>query len=306
MTETLYKYHGAGNDFIVINNLDGHISLTKTDIRRLCNRHYGIGSDGLMLLERPEAAGHDFKMMFFNPDGSSGMMCGNGGRCITAFAAFSGIRKEDGHYVFEAPDGIHEAFILTDSEDDSCVTVRLKMNDVNECRRVSLSECGGCSEDGLSSEGLFLDTGTRHFVLFAEDTGSLDVVSIGRPIRYSAPFAPIGANVDFVEDIIDSVHPHINVRTYEKGVEDETEACGTGVTASAIAACVSGVKPTDEDKDGRFSYSVQARSAMLQVDFIPAFAFGKDEFKDDALSPVAKDVWLTGPATRVAKITMEI
>ena len=270
-----YKYQGAGNDFLIADNRDGSISLTKDQIASVCDRRYGVGADGLMLLEASER--HDFRMTYYNSDGSGGMMCGNGGRCIVAFAADMGLEKFD----FDAADGFHAARILKD--EDGVKTVRLKMKDVSEiCRYEAL--------EGISvpSEGYFLDTGTRHYVRFVKGLKEYDIVSEGRKIRYDAvQLQPVGVNVNFVEPS-DGI---LNVRTYEKGVEDETYACGTGIVASCIAAYEAAVRPSDVDQDGRVHYDVHAKKDVLAVDFIP--------------SEVAEDVWLTGPASFVAEILIK-
>ena len=270
-----YKYQGAGNDFLIADNRDGSISLTKDQIASVCDRRYGVGADGLMLLETSDR--HDFRMTYYNSDGSGGMMCGNGGRCIVAFAADMGLEKFD----FDAADGFHAARILKD--EDGVKTVRLKMKDVSEiCRYEAL--------EGVSvpSEGYFLDTGTRHYVRFVKDLKEYDIVSEGRKIRYDAvQLQPVGVNVNFVEPS-DGI---LNVRTYEKGVEDETYACGTGIVASCIAAYEAGVRPSDVDQDGRVHYDVHAKKDVLAVDFLP--------------SEVAEDVWLTGPASFVAEILIK-
>lgn len=270
-----YKYQGAGNDFLIADNRDGSISLTKDQIASVCDRRYGVGADGLMLLETSDR--HDFRMTYYNSDGSGGMMCGNGGRCIVAFAADMGLEKFD----FDAADGFHAARILKD--EDGVKTVRLKMKDVSEiCRYEAL--------EGVSvpSEGYFLDTGTRHYVRFVKGLKEYDIVSEGREIRYDAvQLQPVGVNVNFVEPS-DGI---LNVRTYEKGVEDETYACGTGIVASCIAAYEAGVRPSDVDQDGRVHYDVHAKKDVLAVDFLP--------------SEVAEDVWLTGPASFVAEILIK-
>lgn len=286
----LYKYQGAGNDFLIADNRDGAIlhgeaaaygcgdmMLSPARIAELCDRRYGIGADGLMLLENADDA--DFRMVYYNSDGSGGMMCGNGGRCIVAFADRCGTDGLD----FIAADGPHSAMILSRSG-KSC-TVRLKMKDVR-----GIYTRG---EDGLG--GYFLDTGTRHFVRQVGTLSEYDVFSEGRRIRYREEFAPIGTNVNFVEPYDGLLH----VRTYEKGVEDETFACGTGITASAIAmwhdvaahpergSQYNGVFRTAES--GRIHVDVKALRDYLSVDFISA---------DDG----ADDVWLTGPAVYVGKI----
>ena len=274
----LYKYQGAGNDFLIADNRDGKLQLSQEQVGALCDRRYGIGADGLMLLEN--SGNHDFRMVYYNSDGSGGMMCGNGGRCIVAFAADKGIKKYD----FEAADGFHTAEIL--SAEGYVKIVRLKMKDVDSA--VAYDCLNGVD---VPSEGYFLDTGTRHYVRFVENLDAYDVVSEGRAIRYGAvELQPVGANVNFVEPC-DGM---LKVRTYEKGVEDETYACGTGIVASCLASAKRGVRPTSVDVAGRWRYDVKAKRDDLSVDFIPA---------GDIL---AEDIWLTGPATFVAEIDVNI
>ena len=272
----LYKYQGAGNDFLIADNRDGAIALTAQQVAKLCDRRYGIGADGLMLLESSED--YDFRMVYYNSDGSGGMMCGNGGRCIVAFAADRGLK----HFDFNAADGFHTAQIL---EDRSGVKiVRLKMKDVH-----GYEQYESLTGVNVQSDGYFLDTGTRHYVRFVSGLEEYDIVTEGRDIRYNAKdLQPVGANVNFVE-LYDG---GIKVRTYEKGVEDETFACGTGIVASCLASYVHGLKPTAICQDGRVRYDVMAKRDSLSVDFIP--------------DQLAKDVWLTGPATYVAQIIIDI
>lgn len=292
-----YKYQGAGNDFLIADNRDGHITendglLTATlqdgthwsrKIEDLCDRRYGVGADGLMLLD-PGVRENDFHMTYFNSDGSGGMMCGNGGRCIVAFAKDCGVEGadlEDGtkKYIFTAADGPHEAYVLEDTNEGK--TIRLKMKDVDEYQKYETLK--GVN---VPSEGYFLDTGTRHYVRFVENLAEYDIVAEGREIRYNAPeLQPVGANVNFVEP----KNGVLQVRTYEKGVEDETFACGTGIVASALASYIRGVTPTTVAKDSRVHYDVQAKRDQLAVDFVPN-------------STLAKDVFLTGPAVFVCEI----
>ncbi len=278
-----YKYQGAGNDFLVVDNRSRAISLSPEQITALCDRRYGVGADGLMLLEEDEEGRYDFRMVYFNSDGSGGMMCGNGGRCIVAFAADMGVVPSvpDGTYLFEAADGPHTAQVLEDN--NGLKTVRLKMKDVSEIVRY----------DGLSgvegmSDGWFLDTGTRHFVRRVTGLEDYDVGGEGRKIRYGAEeLKPVGANVNFIEPS-DRV---LKVRTYEKGVEDETFACGTGIVASCIAAYKSGIQPTEMTSESVVRYDVKAKRDALSVDFRPA-------------GDVCEDVYLTGPAAFVAEVVV--
>lgn len=209
---TIFKMSGAGNTFVVLDGRGVDMSEFRRveRIRELCAEH---ATDGLMILDNGDL---DFRMEFYNPDGSGGMMCGNGGRCIVAFADFLGIHPTDGHlYHFLAPDGPHSAEILSHS---AVWTVRLEMKDVD-----GVKEMLG---------GYFLNTGTRHFVKFVEDVDAIDIEKEGKELRWNEAFAPEGTNVNFVQVCED----RLKVRTFEKGVEGETLACGTGITASALAA----------------------------------------------------------------------
>lgn len=271
----LYKYSGAGNDFIMVDGRQESPDncYTTDEIKALCDRKDGfraadgrIGSDGFIILR--SSGSYDFRMEFYNPDGSSGMMCGNGGRCIVAFADFLGIAPSDGRiYRFKAADGPHTAEILSRNGDE--LIVKLRMTDACDVRKVL--------------GGIFLNTGTRHFVLFKNDVENVDIESEGPRYRHDPEFAPQGANVNFVSILPDG---SLKVRTFEKGVEAETLACGTGITASAIAAHLSGLAPgellTGTPDNSRIRYTVHARQADLSVDFLPA-------------SP-ATDIHLTGPA----------
>lgn len=279
MIYRFYKYQGAGNDFLIADNRDGSIDLTVGQIAAVCDRRYGVGADGLMLLE--DCEGYDFRMVYYNSDGSGGMMCGNGGRCIVAFAADRGISK----FSFIAADGPHYAEILAD--DGVSKTVRLQMKDVTCCQHYE-----SLSGVSVSSEGYFLDTGTRHYVRVVERIDTCDVVKEGRDIRYNASqLQPIGANVNFIEPCADG----LKVRTYEKGVEDETFACGTGIVASCIAAFRSGIRPSQTMESG-VKYDVMAKRDRLSVDFHPS----------DSPALMADNVYLTGPAAYVAEILIEL
>lgn len=260
----LYKWSGAGNIFVVLDarGVDAGEYRKADKIRELCSAY---GTDGLMLLHEANS-GRDFAMEFFNPDGTGGMMCGNGGRCICAFANYLGIApREAGTYVFDAPDGVHSARILSRDAENRW-TVRLRMRDVDGIREMP----GGC----------FLNTGTRHFVTMVSDVEKVNVDKEGRKLRLREDFAPEGTNVDFLAVAPDGLH----VRTFEKGVEGETMACGTGITASALAAYHHSIAPASIKSDGRVEYRLQARHDRLSVDFIPK---GGDRFEE---------IYLTGPA----------
>ncbi len=287
-----YKYQGAGNDFLIADNRDGSIRLTEEQIASLCDRRYGVGADGLMLLESPDTDLPEegvvprdpdgFRMTYYNSDGSGGMMCGNGGRCIVAFAADMGITN----FSFMAADGWHAADVV--SSEGKTKIVRLLMKDVK-----SYEHYDSLTGVSVPSDGYFLDTGTRHYVRIVEGLDDHDVVGDGRDIRYNAAeLQPVGVNVNFIEPAEDGV---LKVRTYEKGVEDETYACGTGIVASCIAAYKAGIKPS-ETGHTHVAYDVKAKRDRLKVSFRPL----------DQFDGVAEDVYLTGPATFIAEIICEI
>ena len=277
-----YKYQGAGNDFLIADNRDGSVVLSTEQIAALCDRRYGVGADGLMLLEKPDHDSDGFRMTYYNSDGSGGMMCGNGGRCIVAFAADMGLTN----FRFHAADGPHVAEVL--SAHGTTKTVRLQMKDVS-----SYEHHDSLAGVSSPSDGYFLDTGTRHFVRVVEGLDTYDVTGEGRDIRYNAEeLQPVGANVNFIEPTDGRV---LKVRTYEKGVEDETYACGTGIVASCIAAYKAGIRPSGSSGH-HVEYDVQAKRDSLKVSFRPL----------DVLCGVAEEVYLTGPATFVAEVTVTL
>ena len=293
---TFYKYNGAGNDFLVADNRDGSIHLTEKYISEICDRHYGVGADGVMLLGSGGEA-FDFTMDYFNSDGSGGMMCGNGGRCIVAFASFLGLKpaSQAGRWSFVAADGEHRAELL--SSEGNTLTVRLQMIDISVARHYD------SLKNDASASGWFVDTGTRHFVHFVDTPLTSEYVDVqGRKLRHAEEFAPLGANVNFVV----KGNP-LKVRTFEKGVEAETCACGTGITASAAAAWLCGVAPASRDAmTGALHYVVDALNDRLSVDFLP-HCRPEDSLRASSAAhapgtPLFTDVWLTGPATLVAKI----
>lgn len=225
-----YKYQGTGNDFVMIDNRDLTFNVADVDlVKRLCDRRFGIGADGLILLQNKE--GYDFEMVYFNADGNTSTMCGNGGRCITAFAAELGLIKESCRFL--ASDGPHEALINDGN------WVELKMIDVLEVEQ--------------GEDYYLLSTGSPHYVIFVEDIDDINVVENGQAIRYSSRFKEEGVNVNFVETEKDG----IIVATYERGVEDETLSCGTGVVASAISYKVRHPEATSVD--------IQTKGGALKV-----------------------------------------
>jgi len=227
-----YKYHGTGNDFILIDNRDNSINISQSTIKNICHRKFGIGADGLMLLNKHSS--FDFEMQYFNSDGNEGTMCGNGGRCIVAFAKKLNIINYS--TTFKANDGIHKA-IISDTN-----IVELEMQDVKNITQIN--------------NGYFLNTGSPHFVIFSQNINEIDIKTEGKKTRNADSFKPNGTNVDFVE-LTDN---KIFVRTYERGVEDETLSCGTGVTASAIASNFS----SDSDIS---LYQIKTLGGNLEVSF---------------------------------------
>lgn len=256
MTLKFYKYQGTGNDFIIIDNRTEFFSKNNTKlVNFLCDRKFGIGADGLMLVEKPEVEDDDFKMVYYNADGNESSMCGNGGRCLVAFAKHLGIIKDKAK--FTAIDGSHKAIIHNG-------LVSLQMQDVKSIRR--------------EGEDLFLDTGSPHHVVFTEEVDTIDVRKQGADIRYNQQYKEKGTNVNFVKQLSANEY---KVRTYERGVEDETLSCGTGVTAVAIAASAS------NRADGEL-VKLQTPGGELSV----SFRRNGETFKE---------IWLTGPATQVFK-----
>jgi len=210
---------GNGNDFIIIDNTKGNVKLTGAKVRALCRDRFSIGADGLIMAEKGPK-GCDFYMNFYNNDGSRAEMCGNGGRCVARFAYIKGISGPD--MTFAAKDGIHEAKVLRDG------AVRLKMVDPFAAKSdVAVKACGRIWR------GFFINTGVPHFVTEVKHVDGTDVRAVGRAIRFHKFFAPAGTNVDFIQKTSNSGY---YIRTYERGVEDETLACGTGAAAGAIAA----------------------------------------------------------------------
>jgi len=253
-----YKYQGTGNDFVVVDNRSKKLDRTDKKLaQKLCDRKFGVGSDGLILIENHDK--YDFEMIFFNPDGSQSM-CGNGSRCAVKFAQLLGIIKSDA--TFLSTDGVHEATIEGD-------IVRLSMQDVAQ------------SKINTFPEHFTINTGSPHYVIFASNIKDKNVKEEGATIRYSDEFIKEGINVNFVEK---QSGTRIVVRTYERGVENETLSCGTGVTACAIAHVLHG---------GISPVVIETLGGRLSVEF---------ELEDGA----AKNVWLIGPAKNVFKGEIEL
>lgn len=260
MKIVFYKYQGTGNDFIILDNRENQYdNLSHLQIKKICDRKFGIGADGLMLLQKKE--GFDFEMVYFNADGNTSTMCGNGGRCLVQFAYHLGIHRNQYHFL--AIDGPHEAEFNLDN------TIRLKMKDVNKV----IQHQNHC----------ILNTGSPHFIKFVRDIKNVDVVQTGRDIRYSKEFIEEGINVNFVEPLDED---GIFVRTYERGVEDETLSCGTGVTAAALVSA--------HNDNGFNRVEVKTAGGHLSVEF--------EKMDDNHF----ENIWLCGPAEFVFKGELEI
>jgi len=260
MERSFFKYQGTGNDFVIIDNRAGEFgALSEQQIAFLCHRRFGIGADGLMLLQTKE--GFDFEMKYYNADGRQSTMCGNGGRCLVQAAADLGIKKDE--YLFSAVDGPHAAVIRSNE------TVALKMNNVKNIQK--------------RGSDFILDTGSPHFVRLCNDVEQLDVFATGREIRYSSPFASEGINVNFVEGL--DKENKILVRTYERGVEDETYSCGTGVTAAAVVSAY--------NQKGFNQVFVQTKGGALSVEF-------------ESTENGFENIWLIGPAKKVFSGTVAV
>ena len=260
MQLSFYKYQGTGNDFILIDNRLNDISLTAEQIYFLCHRRFGIGADGLMLLELEP--GCDFKMVYFNSDGHPSSMCGNGGRCITAFAKQLGIIENKAKFI--AIDGLHDATI------DENEIVSLKMQDVKSVE--------------IGDDFFYLNTGSPHYVKIVNDLEKLEVKQNGSSIRYNQRFKEEGTNVNFIERLED----HLFVRTYERGVEDETFSCGTGVTAAALVAAIKGIS------NGKNNCLIKTLGGNLEVKF------------ERVLEQNFYNIWLIGPAEMVFKGSIKV
>ena len=250
MELTFYKYQGTGNDFVMIDNRQATFPVSNVKlIESLCDRRFGIGADGLILLENDTQA--DFKMVYFNSDGNQSTMCGNGGRCIVAFA--KKLKIIDNQAAFNAIDGLHHATIAADQ------MISLQMKNVESIN--------------VTPKYVFLDTGSPHHVEMVSDLKNFDVKQNGAEIRYSTLYGKSGSNVNFVEQINENTFA---IRTYERGVEDETLSCGTGATAVAIA--MRKIGKTDSN-----DININVQGGNLSVSFTP-------------MDTIFTNVFLKGPA----------
>ncbi len=251
------KYEATGNDFVIVDNRKGAYSFSADQVKKICDRKFGVGADGLILIEKHPTL--DFDLIYFNSDGSPSL-CGNGSRAAVKMASSLGMIN--GHTLFNAYDGIHEGELLPNS------IVRLKMHDVKEVKK--------------NNEGVFINTGSPHFIQEVESTKNFPVVAEGKKIRYSDTFKPNGTNVNFVELLSDNT---IFVRTYERGVEDETLSCGTGVTAAALASSLR-------------AYHSPIKIKTLGGELSVEFKSGQDGS--------FTDIYLIGPAKKVFEGILEL
>ncbi|NJB70550.1 diaminopimelate epimerase [Saonia flava] len=257
MKLTFYKYQGTGNDFVMVDNRQGVFPKNDTKlVSFLCDRKFGIGADGLILLENDEKS--DFKMVYYNADGNESSMCGNGGRCLVAFANYLGIVKEETSFL--AVDGLHHATISEEM-------VSLQMQNVDKI--------------DTKPKYFFLDTGSPHHVQMVENLDNLNVFKEGAKLRYGV-YGEKGSNINFVEQLSDN---SFHVRTYERGVENETLSCGTGVTAVAISMFDSGKTISNE-------IVINTPGGELKVSF-------------EKNGSGYKNISLIGPAKQVFKGTIE-
>ncbi|WP_339608585.1 diaminopimelate epimerase [uncultured Roseivirga sp.] len=251
-----HKYQGTGNDFVMIDNRQ--LEIDKSDlsfVSQLCDRRFGVGADGVILIE--DHAEFDFEMIYYNPDGSQSL-CGNGSRCAVMFAKSLGIIQDNTEFL--AIDGPHEAFI-TDGE------VHLLMNDV--------------AEHELIGDDFLINTGSPHYIQYVPNAHDIDVVESGREIRYSDRFKNEGVNVNFIEECPNN---SLVIRTYERGVENETLSCGTGCTAAALSFALKG---------GESPIRLNAVGGELQVSF-------------NQENNIFKDIYLIGPAEKVLEGVIEL
>lgn len=256
-----YKYQATGNDFVMIDNRSGELSLSTEQVQKICDRKFGVGADGLMLIEKDPKL--DFNLIYYNQDGSQSL-CGNGSRAAMSFA--SHLKMVNGHASFNAYDGRHDATLEKDG------IVRLKMNDTKGIVR--------------HGEDLWIDTGAPHLIQFVKNIKSFPVFEEGRRIRNSDTFKPQGTNANFVELLPDNT---IFVRTFERGVENETLSCGTGVTAAALAATKKGYASP---------VKVKTLGGELSVEFKTSQSAGSSE--------AFQEIFLIGPARQVFEGTFEL
>ncbi len=264
------KMHGAGNDFVMIENLSGNLELSSENIAHLCDRRYGIGADGVLLLETAEDSALDARMVYYNADGSRAEMCGNGARCFTAFAQINGLGTKDSLRF------LTDAGPLTATAQNNLYTIEMPPAHSIKLNTVLDLTSGSTTVHSVN-------TGVPHAICFVENISQIDICSIGAEIRHHPFFEPAGANANFAQFQNDG---SILLRTYERGVENETLACGTGATAVAI------ITHLLHQSSRPISLKV-AGGATLSVDF-------------DVTNDTVHNVTLTGPAVSVFEGTIEI
>lgn len=260
MTLHFVKYQATGNDFVILDNRQLLIKFSAEQIQRICDRRFGVGADGLMLIEPDPKL--DFKLQYYNSDGSQSL-CGNGSRAAVSFASTLGWGS--GKFSFNAYDGPHDAELMSSGE------VRLRMNDVSEVKEISENE-------------FFIHTGSPHHIMVVKSLDDFPVFEEGRKVRYSSDYQPSGTNVNFLQRINDNT---IYVRTYERGVENETLSCGTGVTAAALAASYMGYSSP---------VKIRTRGGELLVEFE----------RTTEQSAIFGNIFLSGPAKMVFKGHLEL
>lgn len=256
-----YKYQATGNDFILIDNRDGTLSLSIDQIQKLCDRKFGVGADGLMLIEKSKDT--HFNLVYYNSDGTQSL-CGNGSRAAVHFASYLGMVKNQA--AFNAYDGMHDAELLATG------IIRLKMNDTHQVTTIG--------------NDFSIHTGSPHYIHFVQDVQHFPVYEEGRKIRYNKTYQEKGINVNFVELLPNNT---IFVRTYERGVENETLSCGTGVTAAALAASFKG-------------YTSPVAIKTLGGELSVEFKIGHSA----AANPSFQDIFLVGPAKMVFEGYLEL
>ena len=273
-----YKYQATGNDFILVDNRDGKVAFTVDQIEKLCDRRFGVGADGLIQIEKD--AGLDFKMVYYNRDGSQSL-CGNGTRAAVKMASSMGL--VNGKAKFSAYDGVHQASILENG------SIRVRMNDVSEWKE--------------QNGDIFINTGSPHYIRYVKNLKDFPVVEEGKAIRYSEGFRPGGTNVNFVELLGNNT---LFVRTYERGVENETLSCGTGVTAAALAAAFKGYASPIEIQvmGGRLSVDFKFRQTGLSTGQV-GHSIGQAGLPTGQAG-IFEDIFLTGPAKMVFEGDLEL
>ena len=256
-----YKYQGTGNDFVMVDNRGGNFNYNNTEfVSSICDRRYGIGCDGLILIEDNNDL--DFTMKYFNSDGSELGMCGNGARCVVQFAKKLGIINNSA--IFQASDGVHHAEIIDNNY------VRVKMNDIDMSNYDLIDK---------NFDNIYLDNGSPHLVINSNDIDKIDVFNEGRKIRYGEKYKHEGVNINFVEFTSNS--SLFKVRTYERGVEDETLSCGTGAIAVAVVLNYSNIINKEEIK-------ISMKGGNLKV----SFSRVGDNFSN---------IWLSGAVSEIYK-----